>query len=424
MQHALDHHPCFNAKLRHEYGRIHLPVAPECNVQCGFCNRQYDCVNESRPGVTSAVLTPRQAIAYLRVMLDKNPKIAVVGIAGPGDPFATPDTTLETLAMVRDHFPEMLLCLASNGLQVAPYAKEIASLGVSHVTITVNAVDPAIGAQVYRWFRNGKKVLRGVDGATLLLNRQLEAIRALKSLDVIVKVNSILLPGINHGHIGEIAKTVSELGVDIFNCIPLLPAAGSDFEHLGQPDTELVERVRKNAEQYIPQMRHCQRCRADAAGLLGEAMSDDTMALLKQCCTMEQTDRKKNTSRVAVATFEGIMVNQHLGNALSLSIFENGPAGPQFVEEREAPQPGKGDSRWHELAMVLDDCHTVLASFAGKSPRDILAGHGIEVVSMEGLIMPALTEIYSGNEVPPYMTAAAPKRCGSGCGGDGGGCGA
>jgi len=424
MQHDLEHHPCFNAKLRHEYGRIHLPIAPECNVQCGFCNRQYDCVNESRPGVTSAVLTPRQALEYLKLMLDKNPKIAVVGIAGPGDPFATPDSTLETLALVRDHFPEMLLCLASNGLQVSPYTKEIASIGVSHVTITVNAVDPNIGASVYRWFRNGKKILRGVEGATLLLSRQLEAIRLLKSHGVIVKVNSIILPGINDHHIEEVAKVVSGLGADVFNCIPLLPAAGTDFEHLGQPNATLVDKVRNNAEQYLPQMRHCQRCRADAAGLLGEAMTEEALSMLKQCSTMEHTARKSKATRVAAATFEGIMVNQHLGNALSLSIFENGPEGPRFVEERQAPLPGAGDSRWHELASVLHDCHTVLAAFAGKSPRDILASHGIEVVSMEGLIMPALTEIYSGNDVPSYMTAAAPKRCGSGCGGNGGGCGA
>jgi len=424
MQHALDHHPCFNAELRHQFGRIHLPVAPDCNVQCGFCNRQYDCVNESRPGVTSAVLTPRQALRYLQLTLDKNSSIAVVGIAGPGDPFATPELTLETLALVRDHFPEMLLCVASNGLQVAPYAAELARIGVSHVTITVNAVDPEIGAKVYRWFRNGRKVMRGVDGAKHLLERQCEAIRLLKSHNVIVKVNSILLPGINDTHMDEIAKTVAELGADVFNCIPLLPAAGSDFEHLGQPSAELVAQVRAAAEIFLPQMRHCQRCRADASGLLGEAMKDETIALLQYCRSVEHTERKATAHRVAVATFEGIMVNQHLGNALTLAVFENGPDGPQFVEDRTAPLAGGGDERWHQLADILSDCHTVLAAFAGKSPRTILGEHGIAVINMEGLIAPALTELFAGRMIPSYMTELAPKRCGAGCGGNGGGCGA
>ena len=49
----LDNHPCFNKKASTSYGRVHLPVAPHCNIQCNFCNRIYDCANENRPGVTA-----------------------------------------------------------------------------------------------------------------------------------------------------------------------------------------------------------------------------------------------------------------------------------------------------------------------------------------------------------------------------------
>src|SRR5512143_1402807 len=103
-------HPCFDAGARHHYGRIHLPVAPRCNVQCNFCDRRYDCPNESRPGVTSTVLTPTQAVEYLRRVGERIPDLAVVGIAGPGDPFANPEETMETLRLVRDHDPDILLC--------------------------------------------------------------------------------------------------------------------------------------------------------------------------------------------------------------------------------------------------------------------------------------------------------------------------
>ena len=54
----LSKHPCFNDAVRHQFGRIHLPVAPDCNIQCNFCDRRFNCVNESRPGVTTSVLTP------------------------------------------------------------------------------------------------------------------------------------------------------------------------------------------------------------------------------------------------------------------------------------------------------------------------------------------------------------------------------
>ncbi|MGE5894530.1 MAG: nitrogenase cofactor biosynthesis protein NifB, partial [bacterium] len=49
-------HPCFSKEAHFKFGRIHLPVAPACNIQCRYCIRKFDCANESRPGVTSTVL--------------------------------------------------------------------------------------------------------------------------------------------------------------------------------------------------------------------------------------------------------------------------------------------------------------------------------------------------------------------------------
>lgn len=68
-------HPCFNAAVKGLFGRVHLPVAPKCNIKCNYCNRKYDCVNESRPGVTSNILTPGQALADMRKVLEQEPRI-------------------------------------------------------------------------------------------------------------------------------------------------------------------------------------------------------------------------------------------------------------------------------------------------------------------------------------------------------------
>ncbi|MDV7391825.1 hypothetical protein RZS08_10745, partial [Arthrospira platensis SPKY1] len=84
----LDNHPCFNRDVCASVGRVHLPVAPACNIQCNYCNRKFDCVNESRPGVTSSVLSPGQALVYVQKIMEMRNDITVVGIAGPGDPFA------------------------------------------------------------------------------------------------------------------------------------------------------------------------------------------------------------------------------------------------------------------------------------------------------------------------------------------------
>ena len=230
----LTQHPCFNADVRHTTGRIHLPVAAKCNIQCNYCDRKFDCMNESRPGVTSAVLEPKQALAYLDKVLERVPQLKVVGIAGPGDPFANADETMETLRLVREKYPEMLLCVASNGLNVEPYAEELAKLQVSHVTITVNAVDPEIGEKIYSWVRDHKTIYRGPAAARLLLERQLSAIKTLKAAGVTIKINTILVPGINEDHVEAVAIKMRELGADIMNCIPLLPVADTPFAESGR----------------------------------------------------------------------------------------------------------------------------------------------------------------------------------------------
>ena len=118
-------HPCFSESGRHTTARVHLPVAPKCNMQCNYCVRDYACVNESRPGVTSTVLTPLQAAGYLDEVVKKIKNIRVVGIAGPGDPFANGEETMETLRLVRERHPEMMLCVATNGLDLCATSKSL-----------------------------------------------------------------------------------------------------------------------------------------------------------------------------------------------------------------------------------------------------------------------------------------------------------
>ena len=43
----ISEHPCFSEKACHSFGRMHLAVAPKCNIQCKYCIRDFDCVNEA-----------------------------------------------------------------------------------------------------------------------------------------------------------------------------------------------------------------------------------------------------------------------------------------------------------------------------------------------------------------------------------------
>ena len=415
----IQQHPCFNSAARSRFARIHLPVAPDCNIQCNFCRRVYDCANESRPGVTTAVLLPKQAIHYLDSVLKKDPRISVVGIAGPGDPFATPEKTLETLRLVRENHPEILLCAASNGLAVESYADALASLNVSHVTLTVNAVDPEIGAKIYAWVRDKKRIYRGAAGAQLLLDRQLAAIVALKERGITVKINTIIVPGVNDHHVAEVAERVAELGADIANCVPLYPVDDTPFASIASPTHDDVAAIRREVSQHLPIMEHCTRCRADAVGLLGEPMRPDVeICLLQSAASFGNSGG--NRPHVAVATLEGVLVNQHLGEAEQIAVYETSENGFQLVEMRRTPPTGGGTQRWLDLAETLKDCRAILVASAGKTPRSVLAEQGVQVIMMEGLIEEGLDAVYRG--VPVRSPLRKQHRCGSGCAGNGLGC--
>ena len=439
----ISNHPCFNPKACKSFGRVHLPVAPACNIQCNFCNRKFDCVNESRPGVASSILSPDQAMAYLSEVMAVKEGISVVGIAGPGDPFANPIQTMTTLQLVRRTYPEMLLCVASNGLNIAPYLDELKELDVSHVSITVNAVDPAIGEKVYAWVRDSKKTLGPTLGARLLLERQLAAIKGLKERGIIVKVNTIVLPGINDHHVEEIAKKMATLEVDLFNCMAYFPNEGANLSHLEEPPKKVMQKIQTAAKAHIPQMLHCKRCRADAVGRLDEKTDTVLMDRLIEIAASprsipesiwipKKTMLEKEPTEIlnipvvdrpyiAVATLEGVLVNQHLGEAQTLSIYDTSNEIPVMIERRRLSQPGGKDFRWFAVADTIKDCHQLLVSGIGTAPREILTQRGIEILEVNGMIDSVITALKNKEDISHLMVREH-SNCGDACRGTGMGC--
>jgi nitrogen fixation protein NifB len=418
-------HPCFNSEVKGQFGRIHLPVAPKCNIKCNYCNRKYDCVNESRPGVTSSILTPEQALVYVEKVLEKEPRITVVGIAGPGDPFANPNETLQTMRLIRGRFPDLLLCLSSNGFAIANHVDEIAQIGVSHVTITVNAVNPEISQKIYGWVSEGKVIHKGLQAAELLLARQLDAIRKLKARGITVKINTIVVPDINDHHVIEVAKKMKALGVDLLNCMALFPNADTPFGDIIEPDKAKMDGIRKEAETYLPQMRHCTRCRADAVGLLGQDRTDEMRGCLSAAAKLPSISKGvRERPYIAVATLEGVLINQHLGEAEKVQIWSSSDNGLELVEERETPKRGCGPKRWLHLARMLGDCRAILVSGVGETPKKVLSKYGVQPHIMNGFIEMGLDAAFNENETGLAAMKVREVSCTSkvDCAGSGGGC--
>ena len=261
----IDDHPCFSEKAHNKKGRLHLPVSPACNIKCRFCTRARN-TDENRPGVAAGILRPEEAVDTVGRALELCPEISVVGIAGPGDTLAT-EHAFDTFSLVHEAYPNLIKCLSTNGLNLPGKGAKLYDVGVRTITVTVNAVNKNVLKGIVSWVRDDKD----------LIAAQLNGIRECADIGMAVKVNTVLIPGINDKHIGEIAKAVKEAGASRQNVIPLIPQ--NEFANTEPPTCIQIEEARQEAGLYLEQFRHCKHCRADACGIPG--ISDLSKELYK-----------------------------------------------------------------------------------------------------------------------------------------------
>jgi len=424
QENLVQKHPCYNEEAHHHYARIHVAVAPACNIQCNYCNRKYDCSNESRPGVTSEKLSPEEAIKKVLHVGANIPQLSVVGIAGPGDALANPKATFKTFEYLNQYAPDLTLCLSTNGLALIDHMEAIKSHGVHHITVTINSVDESgqIGSRIYPWVYHSGKRYRGIEAAKLLLKRQLEGIKACVDAGILVKANSVLIPGINEEHLPEVSKVLKKLGVFLHNIMPLIskPEYGTVFGLEGIPSTpsSMLTRVQKACGIQTKLMKHCRQCRADAVGLLGQDRSQEftksaqesaslselakaydlpsrqakhakieawRKALSKANQRLESEVLPDTTLRVAVTSAGEGLINQHFGNAQEFLIYEISGDRVEFLHHRKVKQsycsgPDEcGTNPIEEIAKSLQDVDFIATAKIGPCPKEALSKHQIQI---------------------------------------------
>ncbi|MCK6438225.1 nitrogenase cofactor biosynthesis protein NifB [Rivihabitans pingtungensis] len=423
-------HPCYSEDAHHYFARMHVAVAPACNIQCNYCNRKYDCANESRPGVVSELLHPDQAVTKVLAVAATIPQMTVLGIAGPGDPLANPARTFETFRQLSDKAPDIKLCLSTNGLTLPEHVDEIAKHNIDHVTITINCVDPEIGAQIYPWIYWQNRRLRGVEAARILIEQQQKGLEMLTSRGILVKVNSVMIPGVNDEHLKEVSKVVKAKGAFLHNVMPLIAEAehGTYYGLMEQPSPtpEQLQALQDECGGDMAMMRHCRQCRADAVGLLGEDRGAEftldklaDMDIDYEAAMQTRQEVRENLleqlaakragapaaevtalagvpadSRpvlMAVAAKNGV-VGEHFGHAREFLVYEASPKGVRLMGHRKVDlycngatdcgDSGEGGqpagSILDQIIHALSGCEQVLCARIGFEPWGQLEAAGIQ----------------------------------------------
>jgi len=471
LSHLPDHirekvhnHPCYSEQAHHYFARMHVAVAPACNIQCHYCNRKYDCSNESRPGVVSEVLTPDQAVKKVMAVAANIPQMTVLGIAGPGDPLANPERTFATFRELTEKAPDIKLCVSTNGLALPESVEKLSKANIDHVTITINCVDPDVGAKIYPWIFWKNKRIMGREGAAILIEQQQKGLEMLTARGILVKVNSVMIPGVNDEHLVEVSKVVKAKGAFLHNVMPLIaePEHGTFYGLMGQPSPshEELQKLQDACAGDMNMMRHCRQCRADAVGLLGEDRGqeftmdkiedmeiDYAAAMVKRAevhaqIARELEEKDKASAAVAqvkaqlvsieggkpveetrpvlmaVATKGGGVINEHFGHAREFLVYEASPTGVRFISHRKTipyceggDTCGDGESALDVTLRELAGCEVVLCSKVGYEPWGPLEAAGIApngehaMEAIEDAILAVYEEMRVAGKVDAIPTA-------------------
>jgi MoaA/NifB/PqqE/SkfB family radical SAM enzyme len=330
-------------------------------------------------------LSQREAFDRYLAVKERLGKLNVAGIAGPGDALANFEPVRETFTRIREADSEVTFCLSTNALLLPLYAAEIAELGVSHVTVTVNAVDPAIAKRIYRYvdYEGTRRI--GVEAAEILIGNQLAGIAALRRLGIVCKVNIVMLRGLNDAHIPAVVERVKEAGADISNIMQLIPVKGSLFEHLPLVSNAEISQMRKDCEALLSQMYHCRQCRADAIGTLDYDLSLTLESKAPPCHDAEEGVDTTEALLFALASKDGMVVDQHFGQATIFYIYEYRNGQARFVERRPVDKYcygphacGDHESTMQAILRAIAGCSCVIAVRIGDAPRTMLAERGIK----------------------------------------------
>ncbi len=223
----LKEHSCSEKVVHFKFNRLNLCLESESNVGCNYCDSTMDASIKAS--------NAEEAIELIRDAAHKDSRLRIIELSATGDALAT-DATFKVLRMVKAEFPYFTRGVKTNGLLLPKKLHRLKDLGVSAVTVTVNAVDSEVGSELYSYVRLNGKTVRGADAFEVLSINQLEGIRNAVDAGLIVKVKAACIRGVNSAHLVDVARTVRTLGayeINVESAVPAgrlagLPVATSD----------------------------------------------------------------------------------------------------------------------------------------------------------------------------------------------------
>lgn len=194
--------------LRDAYGRplssLRLLVTAECNYRCFFCHLEGDPLGApARLGSASPLMRPED----YEIVAEASDRLGIHSfkITG-GEPLARKDI-VEIVRAVSTRAPGSEISMTTNGFFLENLVGKLKEAGLQRVNISIHSLKK----ERYRF-------IVGVDG----LDRALRGLRAAIEHDIKVKINALLLYGINHDEVFDLIEFSRKVGA-VLQLIELIP---------------------------------------------------------------------------------------------------------------------------------------------------------------------------------------------------------
>ncbi len=399
-------HPCFNNYDFH-HAMIHLPVAGEYNVFFHRILQEKGQLSGICGENSSELLTPYEAVDRVQQAQKSIPNLTVAAIAGPGEVLADFESAKETLRLIRQSYPQMLLCLATNGLMLPVYAYHLISLGVNYVTVNMHTISPETGDKLYDHITYLGRHYTGIEGANILLQNQISGMSYLSSMGISVRMNILVMKDVNEQEICDMVYLAKECGCKMTNIV--LPSMNNkdDFNGLNTYSNDEIGYLRRECEKIMPQSYFCKPCNSATVETLNTRFAIDFRDPGKGSAVKLQGEVPHY--RFAVCSKTGILIDEHFGHATNFYIYDVRDGFVTFLETRPTEQYAQGTKedkaagRVYKLIKAIEDCNCVVCMRIGACPSDALREKNIDIYTTYNLIEDGLKEavlrLYTGPAV-------------------------
>lgn len=200
------------------YARISL--TDKCNFRCLYCMPECGIEKKQHSDIVSLdnILDIIKALSELGIK-----KVRFTG----GEPLVR-NGAVDLMKKVRDEIPAIKdICITTNGVLLPQYAKELSEIGINGLNISIDSFDP----EKYSFITRGGKLDDALKGFKCAKDAGIENI----------KINAVLLKGINDGSIREFADFGLNNNTEV-RFIELMPFSfGNSYDKYGITSREVIE---------------------------------------------------------------------------------------------------------------------------------------------------------------------------------------